>query len=633
MDICKGSIGQVERIFDMDNMESLQKDFLESYKNIPLPAAIASEFENVSCLAANEKKCVYLVKSLTDGQKMVLKTSVKKDSRVLYQEYRNIVDTDPDEAGKIRYGAEDETEWLLRPWYEGKTLEEYISERGSLSIEEATDIMQSVCAQVSHLHKHNPPIIHRDLKPENILLTEEGTCRIIDFDSAREYKPGEAHDTFYMGTEKTAAPEQFGFMQTDERTDIYGLGMLFMFLLTGSYERRPVSGADVTARVGKCLGKCLAFDPDDRYKNVDILINDLKAIEKAENRKKIKAGWAIGALAVIAAVVAICIICFRGKDTGSVNNVSGSDRKTAEFVNPLIEQAARLSLGKLADDELYEAELDTVETLILCGDRAFRDEQEHQDFHNDDYKMENVGEAAAPADINDIRKFKNLKTLSLCNQGLTDIGELAGLKLESLDISKNPLKSLAGLENMTSLKYLKAANSGLEDISAIKGLKLNKINLFDVKVGDLAPLEGMESLIDLNVFGASTEDIRVINSLTSLEELGLMNSKLKSFEEISGLKDLTILNLSGSFELETLEGIEQLPSLFYLDLRMADKITDLTPLTKLKDLHYLTIFQCENIADLSPIKNIESLSELYIGASQVDRVNELGLEGVNVTVW
>ncbi|MEJ1644188.1 protein kinase, partial [Escherichia coli] len=71
------------------------------------------------------------------------------------------------------------------------------------------------------------------MKPENIIIAPDNTVKLIDFGIAREFKTDSLSDTSYMGTRGYAAPEQYGKSQTDERTDIYSLGVTLYYLLTG----------------------------------------------------------------------------------------------------------------------------------------------------------------------------------------------------------------------------------------------------------------------------------------------------------------------------------------------------------------------------------------------------------------
>ena len=62
-------------------------------------------------------------------------------------------------------------------------------------------------------------MIHRDIKPENIVVTPGGEVVFIDFGTMRSYKKDGSRDTFVVGTRGTAAPEQYGYIQTDQRTE------------------------------------------------------------------------------------------------------------------------------------------------------------------------------------------------------------------------------------------------------------------------------------------------------------------------------------------------------------------------------------------------------------------------------
>lgn len=81
------------------------------------------------------------------------------------------------------------------------------------------------------MHKYS--ITHRDITPSNIIIGFDGVVKIIDFGISRLHKENAKHDTQVLGTEGYAAPEQFGFKQSDCKTDIYALGVLLNYMLTG----------------------------------------------------------------------------------------------------------------------------------------------------------------------------------------------------------------------------------------------------------------------------------------------------------------------------------------------------------------------------------------------------------------
>ncbi len=132
----------------------------------------------------------------------------------------------------------DQNHWyLILEHIEGQTLEAFLAQREAqgqpLHLDEILDMATQLCTVLQHLHSRQPPIIYRDLKPSNIMRTRQGSLVLIDFGIARHYRPGRAHDTQRLGSPGYAAPEQYGRAQTSPQSDIYSLGALLAFLLSG----------------------------------------------------------------------------------------------------------------------------------------------------------------------------------------------------------------------------------------------------------------------------------------------------------------------------------------------------------------------------------------------------------------
>ena len=151
----------------------------------------------------------------------------------------------------------------------GKTLADWIYEVEP-SPAFAAHVFPKICDAVSELHEgFEPPIIHRDLKPSNVMMSTQGV-KVIDFGIARTYREDADTDTRHFGTPSYAPPEQFGFGQTDERSDIYALGMLLYYCLT---ERTPTFSMlesefeddDVPIPMRMVISKATSFDPAMRY--------------------------------------------------------------------------------------------------------------------------------------------------------------------------------------------------------------------------------------------------------------------------------------------------------------------------------------------------------------------------------
>lgn len=164
---------------------------------------------------------------------------------------------------------------VVMEFIQGETLQEVVY-RSDPSTELACDVFPRVCAAVEELHEDfHPSIIHRDLKPANIILGWN-RLTLIDFGIARVYRPGMMADTAHFGTREYAPPEQFGYGQTDVRSDVYALGMLLYYCLTeenAGLEARQTKFVDVRIPESfrRVIEKATAFDPQDRYESVKSL--------------------------------------------------------------------------------------------------------------------------------------------------------------------------------------------------------------------------------------------------------------------------------------------------------------------------------------------------------------------------
>jgi serine/threonine protein kinase len=144
----------------------------------------------------------------------------------------------------------------------GKTLEQYLEEQGQLPDDVIKNILLQLCAGLEILH--NNQFIHRDIKLSNIMITGDNVVKLIDFDAARVVKKAEQFDTEYLGTRGYAPPEQYGFSQTDIRSDIYALGITLKNL-------QPKS-----LRLKNIADKATRFAPDQRYQTVKQILRDLQ---------------------------------------------------------------------------------------------------------------------------------------------------------------------------------------------------------------------------------------------------------------------------------------------------------------------------------------------------------------------
>lgn len=185
---------------------------------------------------------------------------------------------------------------IIEEYIQGESLQERLMKGGLYAKEEVCRIVITICDVLEQLHQLPVPVIHRDLKPENILLQENGYLKIIDFNTAKHVETGREHDTVLIGTREYAAPEQYGFAQSDARTDIYAIGVLMNYLLTGAYPRKSLymdtSGA--LNSMTEVIRRCTALDPRQRYQTVMELRQDLQGVlgqEPGIERKRKPIDW------------------------------------------------------------------------------------------------------------------------------------------------------------------------------------------------------------------------------------------------------------------------------------------------------------------------------------------------------
>ncbi len=162
---------------------------------------------------------------------------------------------------------------VISEYVVGETLEALRARCGG-SEEFAGRVFPAVCDAVMELHEgFDPPIVHRDLKPANVIVTDTGTsyrATLIDFGIARRYRADASADTTHFGTRLYAPPEQYGFGQTSVRSDVYALGMVLLFCLTGADAavqptRESLEAAGIRESLARIVLRATAFDPAERF--------------------------------------------------------------------------------------------------------------------------------------------------------------------------------------------------------------------------------------------------------------------------------------------------------------------------------------------------------------------------------
>ena len=160
---------------------------------------------------------------------------------------------------------------VIMEYLSGRTLEDEVRNAENRRYL-ACRLFPQICDAATELHESlGKPVIHRDIKPSNIMVTWDNVY-LIDLGIARSFSEEATADTRQFGTRSYAPPEQFGYKQTDVRSDVYALGMLLYFMLTGetpdpTLAATGFANCNVPPSLKKVLSKATEFDPANRYRS------------------------------------------------------------------------------------------------------------------------------------------------------------------------------------------------------------------------------------------------------------------------------------------------------------------------------------------------------------------------------
>jgi serine/threonine protein kinase len=204
--------------------------------------------------------------------------------------------SDPNIVSVYDVGVDGDVYFIIMEYVDGITLKQYLTQKGRLDYEEATNFIIDIAEALKCAHEHG--IIHRDIKPQNIMLTSDLTPKVTDFGIARAITSATITMTNQtMGSVHYISPEQARGGYVDARSDLYSLGIMYYELLTGELpfdDDNSVSIAikhiqeditppneinpDVPQSVSDVVVRLCQKKPEDRYQNCEELIEDLDQI-------------------------------------------------------------------------------------------------------------------------------------------------------------------------------------------------------------------------------------------------------------------------------------------------------------------------------------------------------------------
>lgn len=621
-----------------------------------LPEDMQEHWTVYECLKESEDSSTFLVKETATGILCVLKWGRNRQTEFLRNEMeimKKMADRKLSGIPKAyRIFEENGEVYLVREYIEGMSLAQMVLQKGGISEAEICRISRKICQTAEQFQNPNEPMIHRDIKPENIVVTPGGEVVFIDFGTMRSYKKDGSRDTFVVGTRGTAAPEQYGYTQTDQRTDVYAIGQTMLYMVSESYEMNQLSECAVSRRMKKIIEKACSFEPDKRYGDAAQL---RRAVEKcqANNRKKVykKAGAVFGLIAAgyILAIFSPDGTVIENKRIETAEQSAAEEQIQAEitFREELIEEAVRKELGLSKTDKITASMLENVRKLRIGGKEILDDEDTFWgEGHHVDGKDSSFGSVRGNiTDLSDLAQMVNLEELALCNQKIEDISGLKELPLKKLYLSKNmitdfsvllnlidldtlcimenPAENLSVIGECTGILRLNIQGMNLTDIDFLKNLSLDYLDMSNVEVENniFEPLTEMKKLDTLCMCDVNEAAAETLSQMSTLKALFMWGDST-ILENLKPLKGMTQLEtLAFTTQISSLEGIEQFPSLNFLSVNFS-LVKDLSPVTGAKNLQVIDISNAD-IENFEPLFGHSGLTEVHCTEEQKEEIMKI----------
>lgn len=621
-----------------------------------LPEDMQEHWTVYECLKESEDSSTFLVKETATGILCVLKWGRNRQAEFLRNEMeimKKMADRKLSGIPKAyRIFEENGKVYLVREYIEGMSLAQMVLQKGGISEAEIYRISRKICQTAEQFQNPDEPMIHRDIKPENIVVTPGGEVVFIDFGTMRSYKKDGSRDTFVVGTRGTAAPEQYGYTQTDQRTDVYAIGQTMLYMVSESYEMNQLSECAVSRRMKKIIEKACSFEPDKRYGDAAQL---RRAVEKcqANNRKKVykKAGAVFGLIAAgyILAIFSQDGTVIENKRIETAEQSAAEEQIQAEitFREELIEEAVRKELGLSKTDKITASMLEDVRKLRIVGKEILDDEDTFWgEGHHVDGKDSSFGSVRGNiTDLSDLAQMVNLEELALCNQKIEDISGLKELPLKKLYLSKNmitdfsvllnlidldtlcimenPAENLSVIGECTGILRLNIQGMNLTDIDFLKNLSLDYLDMSNVEVENniFEPLTEMKKLDTLCMCDVNEAAAETLSQMSTLKALFMWGDST-ILENLKPLKGMTQLEtLAFTTQISSLEGIEQFPSLNFLSVSFS-LVKDLSPVTGAKNLQVIDISNAD-IKNFEPLFGHSGLTEVHCTEEQKEEIMKI----------
>ena len=505
----------------MNELKKIVADMESVFAESGYPRDFLEAYDQMECLASHTGRETFLVRRKADGG-MAVATCYDRAAFPLRPDLKLLKDLELD--GVPRYFEQYQNDRMLcvvREYVAGEPLSTWARER-QLTVKEIVSLSKQLCDILKNLHSRVPPVLHRDIKPENIIVKPDGGIALIDFDIARAVKPGAETDTVFFGTKGYAPPEQYGFGQTDNRTDIYAFGVLLRWMVTGSVRENKNIAVDPDLQ--RVIDRCTAFSPVERYADIGQV---RQALDQVGNRRHVRPG------VVAALALATLLLLSAGFAVGRYTDWLKPVHRI-QFQEPLIERAARLWIGK-EKGVLTEEDLMQVTRLYIYGTEAFG---EIEPFYQCSIDQSTEGPLRT---LDDLKYLPNLEELHIVHQGYLDTAGISGLaRLYTVELKHMHLSGVAAIADVPGLKHAILFCDGLTDVTVLE--KCQWLETLDIGLNDirsLAQVGNHPNVKSLGFMWLEMDDVdEIARRLPKVKAITLQHGDIRDLTGLKALENL-----------------------------------------------------------------------------------------------
>ena len=521
---------------------------------------------------------------------------------------------------------ENGTAYFVMELLRGCSLKAYIAEHGCLSPDQALYIADGVSNALVAAHSTNT--LHRDISPDNIMICRDGSVKLIDFGAARQVALSDPKSMSIILKQGFAPLEQYQkHGKQGPWTDLYSLGATLYYSVTGKRIDDPMTRMDndenfqsnqydVEPQLWELIRHSLNLNINDRYKDAFEFREALGKIAYKPQDIKIEIHMPESAAPDIVPTAAAADVSpsVQPVQTASAEHIKTSYEQTTDTppfaaagkkpqnkkLTAILGGAAGIALvigitlavssAMISKESFSSADDQPVQLMPEQVSQAAEPSQTTQSiqpstttpppeptevvtikgrtYSIDVTELDLSGRDLTDSDIEDLKYFKNLNTLDISDNNITDLSVLSSLtNIKYLYFGRNNVSSLEFASGMKELQEIQFYENNISDLSPLSGTtKIVYIHADYNPIKSLDPLKNNVNMAYFSVTGLPIRDISALSGMKKLKGIDAANCGLTDISALSGCADLTEIYLNNN-QIYDLSPLHDCSAIEYLELR------------------------------------------------------------------